>query len=493
MLRTISSAIMLLLLLLTSLGVQRAPPADTEAERVEQIIAAMDTRARVGQLFMIEFVGAFTSDADTVAELIGDYGVGTVILGWHNNNILNDQPDTPVQVAGMTNRLQAYVYRQHRQQTEDGDTYFLPLFIAVDHEGDGYPRTHLRTGFTPIPSAMAIGATWSEQEAEQVGKIIGQELRAVGVNMLLGPVLDVLADPHPEGKGDMNIRVFGGDPHWVGQLGRAYIRGVHEGSDGKVLTVAKHFPGHGASDRYPDDEVSTVNKSLDDLMDSDLVPFLEVTRLDADDVAGMTDAMMPSHIRYRGFQGDVSQLTSPISLDAVGMDVFFEQPTLAIWRANGGLIVCDSLGVTGLERFYAPGTQEVPHRTIARDALMAGNDILPILFSVHPNWVSGSVPVIKDTIDYFAAQYESDSQFRIRVDDALRHIVAAKLHLYPGLSLEETQVQTVTVDESVGGSLDVIQETALAGLTLIYPSRERLQLDKNSRGDRRFARCSGVY
>ena len=100
-----------------------------------------------------------------------------------------------------------------------------------------------------------------------------------------GPVVDVLERPRPEGSGDINIRSFGGSPFWVGQLGRAYIRGVHQGGAGRVLTIAKHFPGHGASDRLPDDEVATVNKSLGELRRSDLVPFFAITQPDPSDLA----------------------------------------------------------------------------------------------------------------------------------------------------------------------------------------------------------------
>ena len=146
---------------------------------------------------------------------------------------------------------------------------------------------------------MAIGATWSEDDAQQVGQVVGRELSAVGVNMLLGPVVDVLERPHPEGGGDLNLRVLGGDPTWVGMLGRAYIRGVHQGSGGRMLTVAKHFPGHGSSDRNPDEEVSTVSKSLDELKRSDLLPFFAVTQAGTD--GGATDGGAPAlrrRLRY---------------------------------------------------------------------------------------------------------------------------------------------------------------------------------------------------
>src|SRR5207245_300450 len=116
----------------------------------------------------------------------------------------------------------------------------LPLFIAVNHDGDGYPDTQLQHGFTPLPSLMALGATWNPGYVQAAGQIAGQELSAVGVNMLLGPSLDVL-DNQPDLYVNQGPQTLGANAYWVAKMGRAYIKGVHDGSKGGVLTVAKHF------------------------------------------------------------------------------------------------------------------------------------------------------------------------------------------------------------------------------------------------------------
>jgi beta-N-acetylhexosaminidase len=188
-------------------------------------------------------------------------------------------------VAQLTNSLQQFAFTASQQTTgtippgtqpltgttpitgtlpmEPGP--YIPLLIALDHEGDGYPYTRLTNGFTALPNNMALGATWDEANAQAVGQIVGRELSAVGVNVLFGPSLDVLSNPRPTLKGDLGTRIFGGDPYWVGKMGQAYIRGVHEGSEGRVATVAKHFPGHGGSDRRADEEVSSWLPSLPSL------------------------------------------------------------------------------------------------------------------------------------------------------------------------------------------------------------------------------------
>jgi predicted Ser/Thr protein kinase len=183
--------------------------------------------------------------------------------------------------------------------------------------------------------------------------------------------------------------------------------------------------------------------------------------------------MMPSHIRYRGFQGDVDQLTRPISLDREGMAAFMALPPLAEWRGQG-LIVCDSLGVMAVKSFYDPTLRSFPAKQIARDALMAGNDVLPLVSFGPPNtpgWFEGQLPAIQETITYFREEYEQDESFRQRVDDAVQHILVAKLRLYPELSLESVLVSgEVTTDQGI----EIANEVARDGLTLLYPPPDDL-------------------
>ena len=138
---------------------------------------------------------------------------------------------------------------------------YVPLFIAAAQEGDLYPNDQLWNGLTPLPSAMAVGATWKPATAERVGTVMGSELKAIGINLLFGPSLDVLETPHPENSEDQGTRSFGGDPYWVGEMGRAYIRGIHQGSGKQVAVIAKNFPGRGNADRSPEDEIATVRKT----------------------------------------------------------------------------------------------------------------------------------------------------------------------------------------------------------------------------------------
>jgi beta-N-acetylhexosaminidase len=161
--------------------------AQTTDDRIERILAAMSVEQRMGQLFMVDFTGSEVKPDSPIVRLIRDYHVGAVYLTWLNGNVTNE-PDTPTQVARLSNSLQQLACDDTRL-ADVADC--VPLFVAMDHEGDGYPRTHLRQSVTQIPSAMAIGATWSQDDAQAAGEVVGRELSAVGVNLLLGPVVDV--------------------------------------------------------------------------------------------------------------------------------------------------------------------------------------------------------------------------------------------------------------------------------------------------------------
>ncbi len=439
---------------------------------VDRVLASLSVDERVGQLVMVNFVGDDVSAQSDVATLIRDYKAGSVLVTASNGNVVN-RGDTAGRLAALTNGLQQRAFEASRRGDGSAE-YFLPLLIATDNEGDLFPFTNVTNGYTALPNNMTIGATWSKKHAQATGAIVGGELSAAGINMLLGPVVDVLDNPRSGGNGDIGIRSFGGSPAWVGELGRAFVRGVHEGSGGRMLTVAKHFPGHGGSDRSTDNEVPTVNKSLDQLRASELAPFAEVGRQDDADSVGTTDGMMVSHIRYRNFLGTGAPFTPPISLDTAAFNGFMELPEFAAWRA-GHLVMSDSLGVPAVKKWYAQqtGQTDFPNRTVVSDALMAGNDLLPLIEfykdAAHPGWKDNQLPVIEDSIQYMRDQYAADPDFRRRADDAVRHVIAAKLRLYPDLQLAQVQVDAAKAAAAAGQGVDEMRSLSEDALTLLQP------------------------
>ncbi|MGB9301017.1 MAG: glycoside hydrolase family 3 N-terminal domain-containing protein [Anaerolineae bacterium] len=449
-------------------------PVHAQGVSVDDIMSLMTVEERVGQIFMVDFTGADTSEDSGIAELILDYKVGSILITESGGNFDNhgEQP-VAQQVSQLANELQRLAY-QASSRTVDGAEVFVPLFIAVEQEGNGYPHSQLRSGFTPVLSNLAIGASWSEENARATGAVVGQELASVGVNMLLGPVVDVLDTPRSGERGDLGVRVYGGSPYWVGKLARSYVRGVHQGSDGRVVTIAKHFPGHGASGRDPESEVATINKTLEEMRVSELVPFAAVTSYRSDDPLGTTDGLLVGHIRCLAFQDNMQFFSDPLTLDEGGLGVAMALPEFANWRSTG-LLVADFLGADAIKEHLDAQRAGFPHFRIAREALMAGNDILPLVqFSLSGDWEADALPRMVETIGYFQDRYSSDPAFRPWVDESVKRILQAKLELYGSLFLEEVLVDADTAAAAVGQGAESVRQMADEAVTLLYPHREEL-------------------
>ncbi|MFZ5916582.1 MAG: glycoside hydrolase family 3 N-terminal domain-containing protein [Chloroflexota bacterium] len=444
------------------LGWPVPPAVAQESDPVAAWVAAMSPQEKVGQLFLVTFMGRDTSFGSDITRLITEDQVGGVVLLTSNGNVIN-QGDTPAQVQQLANALQTLALSMPGPGA--------PLFIAVDHEGDGYPFTRLTNGLTSLPNPMALGATWRPDLSRQAGEIAGRELAAMGINLLLGPVLDVLNVPRLSGRGDIGIRAFGGDPYWVGRMGQAYIQGVHQGSDGRVATVAKHFPGHGGSDRLPDDEVATVDKSLQELRRVELAPFFAVTDPTWDDAA-LTDALMSSHIRYRGFQGNIRQFTRPISFDPEALPAILALPELRDWRQHG-VLVADALGVLAVKRYFDPDLETFQHKQIAKEAFLAGNDLLILSeYALTSDWPT-QLENIRQTIAFFRDEYLINPTFAARVDEAVSRIVRLKMRLYPDFSLNQV-LKTPADLQAITDETAFVNQVAQQAITLIYPSPEEL-------------------
>lgn len=456
------------------------------------IFNGMSIEERVGQLFLVTFEGDSASFDSDIADLILNYRVGGVVLKLENDNITGygNPENTPFQIIELANSLQQLallgpetaVSGPADLQTESAVTTTpfpeisaIPLFIATNQEGDGYPNSAILNGLTEIPNNMAVGATWQPNFAQKVGEILGRELSAIGVNMLLGPSLDVLENPVPGSPSDMSTRTLGGDPYWVGLLGRAYTQGLHLGSNDRLAVVAKHFPGNGSSDRPVDQEVPTVRKSLEQLKQIELAPFFAVTN-DSNGRSATTDALLATHIRYQGFQGNIRATTAPVSFDPQALNTLMALPEFTGWRQNGGLIVSDSLGVRAVKRFYDDTEQEFPHRLVTKDAFLAGNDLLYLSdFAAGDSGYGEQLNNIRDTVVWFREKYLTDQTFQLRVDEAVMRILQLKLRLYNNdFSLENILVDRESFTAIVGqGSLDLLV-LAQEAITLISPSQAEL-------------------
>jgi beta-glucosidase-like glycosyl hydrolase len=219
----------------------------------------------------------------------------------------------------------------------------VPLLVAADLERGLAFR--VRRGVVPLPHAMAIGATGSEEAARFAGEVTAREARAVGIHWAFAPVADVNSNP---ANPIVNIRSFGEDPEQVARLSAAFVRGAR---DGGLLTTAKHFPGHGDTSVDSHLQLAAVNADADRLRRVEMLPF----RRDVD--AGV-DAVMLGHIAVPALDpsGTPASLSAPVGR-VLREDLGFK-----------GLIVTDALEMQGVR---AAWTGEAAIR-----AVQAGADMI---------------------------------------------------------------------------------------------------------------------
>lgn len=224
-----------------------------------------DLLEKVGQMFVVGFPGKHVIEG--VKRLIHDYRVGNIILFGQNVG-------TPNELLELTSKLQ-------EEAKVAGHTH--PLLISVDQENGVVRR--IKDQVTLFPGAMSLGAADSIDLAKEVGLATGRELRSLGINWNLAPVLDVNNNPNNP---VINVRSFGEDPRKVGELGIAWMKGIQEAG---VAATLKHFPGHGDTDTDSHLDLPSVNHSLERLFDVELVPFIQGIKNGA-------DAIMTAHIYF---------------------------------------------------------------------------------------------------------------------------------------------------------------------------------------------------
>jgi beta-N-acetylhexosaminidase len=232
----------------------------------------------IGRLFMCGMPGPRLDKA--TRDLIRYFNLGGLIL--FSRNV-----EDPVQLAELCRDIQETAMAAHGR----------PLFLAVDQEGGRVAR--LRAPFREFPGNEAMGLdAQPEKRAEEFGAITAQEMRMVGLNLDLAPVVDVRrGDPEEHLRG----RTFGEDPEIVGRLGGIVIRTLQ--SHG-VMAVAKHFPGLGRAATDPHTDLPEIPLTEDELEHTNLPPFLAAIK---GDVAGI----MTSHAIYPSLDPGIPATLSP--------------------------------------------------------------------------------------------------------------------------------------------------------------------------------------
>lgn len=285
---------------------------------------------KIGQLLMVHFEGEEVNE--DIIEQVQHARIGGVIYYTWSNGLTS-----PTQVRTLSLSLQ-------KLAKEKG---LLPLFIATDQEGGAISR--LGKGFTDFPGNGALGRCHDTELAYKTAYAIGKELKAVGINFNLAPVVDVNNNPQNP---IIGVRSFGSSPDIVTIYGKEQLRGY---LDSGVLACLKHFPGHG--DVTVDSHIGRprVNKHLHELQEMELVPFLEI--------GNEAPAIMTAHILFP-------------QIDPVYPTSLSKKMTQQLLREKmrfEGVILTDSLTMGGVLQ----GATSV--EDVAIEAFNAGSDILMIV------------------------------------------------------------------------------------------------------------------
>ncbi len=272
-------------------------------------INEMTLKEKLGQLIIAGFSGYEYNEH--LKTLIEEYKVGNVIL--FSRNIKNlDQLIS----------LNKKIYYEIEKNTGN-----IP-FITIDQEGGMVTR--ITEGATVCPGNMTLTATNNSDYAYQIGKIMGDELTRLGINMNLAPSLDVNNNPDNPVIG---VRSYGDNPKTVSEYGNKYIKGLQEKG---VIATAKHFPGHGDTNVDSHLGLPMITRTLKELEEVELVPFKSA-------IKNGVDAIMSAHIVF----SEIDKSGLPGTLSKVILN-----DLLRVKLNFNGIIVSDCMQMKAIDDQY---------------------------------------------------------------------------------------------------------------------------------------------
>ncbi|MCA1648217.1 MAG: beta-N-acetylhexosaminidase [Chloroflexi bacterium] len=300
------------------------------------MLGTLSLEQRVGQVFMLGFDGTALTDANRA--LIGGLHLGGVTLFARNI-------DNGPQLARLNAALQTIAEP-------------VPLFISVDQEGGLVVR--VTDGATIFPGNMAVGATGDPNLAGRVAAASASELRAMGVNMDLAPVVDVNTNPlNPV----IGIRSFGADVQLVSDFGVQTIHGLQSSG---VSAVGKHFPGHGDTAVDSHRDLPVVPHQLERLQLLEFRPFQAAMQAGVDGImtahlylpaiepqqdmpATLSKTVLTGLLREKlGYQGLI--LTDALDMDAIKKDRSAADAAIQAFEAGADMLLIG--GITADDRAH---------------------------------------------------------------------------------------------------------------------------------------------
>ncbi len=359
-------------------AIRQSELVEKENRWVDSVFKTLSLEEQIGQLFM---VAAFYNDSIQINQtinLIKNQGIGGVIFF----------KGTAKKQAKQTNHYQSLSR--------------IPLLVGLDAEWGLNMRLEKTINF---PKQMTLGALKDTVLIYEMGLEIGRQLQRIGVHINFAPVVDVNNNPNNPVIG---YRSFGENPQAVASKAIAYMQGLQAAG---IIANAKHFPGHGDTNKDSHVTLPVINHNLNRLNQVELYPFNKIIE------AGIQSIMVAHlHVPALGSKAKLPTTLSPsVVTEKLRKDMKFK-----------GLIVTDALNMKGVTKFYRPGEVDLK-------ALAAGNDLL-----LYPLDVEKGIERIKQAIE------ENDSIVtKSLIEKKVRKILKAKfkagLNNYKPISLDHLQ------------------------------------------------------
>ncbi len=362
-----------LTLLIFSLPVSALPSFNDDVSEdllVDSIIREMTPEEILGQVFFLGYIGKEPSTH--LKRWIRERSIGGVKIFTRN-------------VADLTSLARSI---REIQELALHNRFQIPLLIATDQEG-GWVR-HIRSGNAVSPGNMAVGASGKPGDAFETGYYLGLELRYLGINMNFAPTVDVISNPAATVIGP---RAFSSDPKLTGLMALAYFRGMQKAG---IICTAKHFPGHGDTDKDSHGYLPEVNVPFETLWNRDLLPYRFLVK------EGIP-AIMSGHLAFPKVVGDNLPAT---------LSPYFLKQVLRRKLGFQGVIITDDLEMYGVHR----NRFDVP--SVSAESLRAGNDMILLCHT----------PFLQDqTWDQLIQLMQRDRDFRMQIEESTRRILKMKL------------------------------------------------------------------
>lgn len=356
-------------------------------------IDKMSLKEKVGQL-VISGIDGYTNDEHS-RELIESYKVsGFIILG---QNVRDTN-----QTLNLINSLKA-----------SNSNNKIPLFFGIDEEGGRISR--LPAEFIKLPTNKVIGQKNNSDLSYNIGSLLGDELKAFGLNMDFAPVLDINSNPKNPIIGD---RAFGENADIVSKLGIATMKGIQSKN---IISVVKHFPGHGDTSVDSHIGLPVVNNDLNRLKSLELIPFSKAIQNGA-------DVVMVAHILLPKIDKENPASFSKAVINEV----------LRNYLNYNGVVITDDMTMGAIVNNYDIGQAAVK-------SLNAGTDIILVCHDF--NKMTAVIEAIKKAIEDNVISEKS-------IDEKLYRI----LKLKQKYNLKDSKVNSVNVKE-INNNLNTLIKT----------------------------------